>query len=248
MKKKIFGVLLTLVLAVTCAFGLSACGGNPALTKADYLKVFNSVITTVNNYGTDSQLARTAVSDTDFVTIENVTQAKNVVKGNVAMLYFLKNLCNTENFEVKNDFQDCVVIDNVSSSTTQTFKIRLNMSYDTQTESIKSTVYVRDVTDAETSIYFLEFEFFYDFDTETLNGFNILGIMGDESSLTKSNVNYFKFYNNTLKQLNTTTTVFDNFATDILQETNTYLSYTFGENLPDYSTQYIQAMVEAFGA
>lgn len=247
MKNKFFKLVLTMFVAVLCVFGIAGCGTSASLTKQDYAKVFDSIISTVNNLGTQPQALRAEVAEGDFVTVDNPTQAKNMLRGNIAMVYFLKNLCNTNSFVVKDELQECIVIDNVSASFTQTFKIRLNMSYNKDTQTVKSTVYCEDHTDENVYAYFLEFEIMYNFNSDTLSGFNILGYMGSKQNLEKESVNYYKFAGNTLKMLNHSATVFDSFAGNILQEVETIGSPAFADNLTDYSTQYIQGMMEASG-
>ena len=246
MKKKFLSFALTMLMAVTCLLGLSACNGQSLLTKADYLEVFNSAITSVNNYGTQPSLLRSTLSNDNFTVVENEYQAKNTLQGNTAMLYFLRNLCNTESFDVQEDYIDLIVIDSESSSMTQTFKIRLKMSYDKDNSIIKAITYVEDHTSANIGLYFLEFEFDYTFETKTLNGFSVLGVMGKKDSLTKEDVNYLKYYNNVLKVANTTTSQFTVFANDILSETAQHGQVPFAENLPNYTQQYVSAMQESF--
>ena len=165
--------------------GVCICGAqdanyqpnNGALTKADYIEVYSKVLTEVDNYASSAQSMRATVGDTDFIEVP-VNQGVNAVRGNTAMLYFLINLCNTSTFEIVDGFQDIQVIDNVSSLTDQIFKIRINMGYDEDLGVIKSTVYVEDHTSSEISISSLDFAFIYDFDSETLSGFTVLGVMG----------------------------------------------------------------------
>lgn len=235
-----------MLVAVFCIVGCATPNNN--LTKAQYVEVFDSMFATVANLDAEVQSLRTVVTDSDFVEVSNKAQAKNMLMGNVAMLGFFKNLCNTEDFEPSTNFQECVVYDDVTSSSLQTFNIRLNMSYDAETSTVKTTVYCEDISSVDVYAYLLEFEMIYNFETDNLSGFTVLGCMGKKQSLTKTNVNYFKFYDNTLKMLNTSTTTFDSFANDILQEVATTGATAFGENLTDYSTQYIQGMMDAYNA
>ena len=235
-------------MAVICLFGLTACGGGGMLTKSDYLEVFNSVISTVDNYGTTPQTFRTSLNDEDFTAIEDQSQGKRVLQGNTAMLYFLRNLCNTDGFEIKDDYMDMIVNDNSSNpNKLQVFKIRLKMSYK-DNSIINAITYVEDHTKETVSLYFLEFEFDYNFDTKTLNGFSVLGVMGNKNSLTKNDVNYLKYYNNTLKVVNPTAPNFNSFANDVLNETVQHGQNPFADNLTDYSTQYITAMQNAYAS
>ena len=179
---------------------------------------------------------------------ENVpaNQGKNAIKGNTAMLYLLRNLCNTSTFEIVDGFQDLIIIDDVSAPYEQTFKLRIKMSYDNQKGEIKSIVYVEDHSSANISISSLEFTFNYDFDSETLSGFTVLGIMGEKGNLTANGVNYLKYQNGTLYRINTEVQAFADFCNEVLQECAQIGASQFGNNLPDYSTQYIDAMMEAF--
>lgn len=233
--------------------GVCICGvedpnfqqSSSTLTKADYVEVYSKVISEVDAYVNNVSgvsLMRAIVSDTDFIEVPT-NQGKNAIKGNTAMLYFLRNLCNTSTFEIVDGFQDIQVIDNVSSPSEQIFQVRINMSYDNQTGEIKSTVYVEDNSNHITS---LEFTFIYDFDTETLGGFTVLGIMGVKGNLTASGVNYLKYTNGTLYRINTEAQVFEQFVIDVLAECAELSAGQFDNNLPDYSSQYIEAMLEAF--
>ncbi len=232
--------------------GVCVCGAEDpnyqpvvTLTKADYVEVYSKVISEIDTYVSNASgatPARAIVNDTDFIEVP-ASQGKNAIKGNTAMLYFLRNLCNAQSFEIVDGFQDIQVIDNVSAPTTQVFNIRISMSYDELTGEIKSIVYVED---NENYVSSLEFTFDYDFDTETLGGFTVLGIMGQKGNLTANNVNYLKYVSGTLYRINTGADVFTQFATDVLAECAEISASQFGNNLPDYSAQYISAMQEAF--
>ncbi|MBE6701986.1 MAG: hypothetical protein E7585_01035 [Ruminococcaceae bacterium] len=236
--------------ACVCGAQDPDAGVQQGLTKADYVEVYSKVINEVDAYVSSASPMRVSpmratVSDSDF---ENVSpeQGKNAISGNIAMLYFLRNLCNTPAFEITDGFQDIIVVDNVSSSNAQTFKIRINMSYDSQTGIIQSSVYVEDHTTSNISVYSLEFEFDYDFETETLSGFTVLGVMGAKEGLSASGVNYLKYSNGNLQRIKTSSQVFEQFAADVLQECAQIGATQFAHNLTDYSTQYINAMQEAF--
>jgi len=66
--------------------------------------------------------------------------------------------------------------------------------------------------------------------------------MGD-NPLTTSNVNYFKFKNNTFKMLPHGTETFTAYAQNILNTCDTLFATQWGENLPDYSQEYVDAML-----
>ena len=87
----------------------------------------------------------------------------------------------------------------------------------------------------------------FNFSTNTLDGFNILGYMGEKDNLTKNGVNYYKFANNNLRVLNQSAEVFNGFANEVLNKTETLGIPNFADDLTDYSTQYIQGMLEAAG-
>ncbi len=233
--------------------GVCVCGAedpnyqqsNATLSKADYVELYSKVINEVDAYidsVNGNSPMRAVVNDTDFIEVP-ASQGERAIKGNMAMLYFLRNLCNAPSFEIVDGFQDVRVIDNVSSPTEQIFNIRINMSYDNQTGEIKSNVYVEDNSNYITS---LEFAFNYDFDAEVLGGFTVLGIMGAKGNLTVNGVNYLKYTNGTLYRLNDKAQVFAQFATDVLAECAELGAGQFDNNLPNYSTQYIEAMQEAF--
>lgn len=232
--------------------GVCVCGAEdpnyqPAvtLTKADYVEVYSKVLGEVDTYvsnATGAAPTRAVVSDTDFIEIPAI-QGVSAIKGNTAMLYFLRNLCNAQSFEIVDGFQEIQVIDNVSAPTEQIFKLRINMSYNDETGEIKSIVYVEENSG---NISSLEFTFNYDFDTETLGGFTVLGIMGQKGNLTANDVNYLKYASGTLYRINTSADVFNQFANDVLAEYVEISAGQFGSDLPDYSTQYISAMQEAF--
>lgn len=232
--------------------GVCVCGAEdpdyqPAftITKADFIEVYSKVISEIDTYvsnATGATPARAIVNDTDFIEVP-AAQGKNAIRGNTAMLYFLRNLCNAQTFEIVDGFQDIQVVDNVSSPTPQVFNIRISMSYVELTGEIKSTVYVEQNSG---SISSLEFTFNYDFDTETLGGFTVLGIMGQKGNLTANDVNYLKYAGGTLYRINKEADVFAQFATDVLAECAEISAGQFGSNLPDYSEQYMSAMQEAF--
>ncbi len=246
MKKKILNCLLILCLIVPCLFTLTACGQNPGpktLTKADYIEVFESVTSTYKGYLTGTQpstvsLASDIISDDDFVDANNNTQAKNMAKASMAMLYFMRNICENEDFTLTSDAFDSVVDDS-----TYTYDIRLKMSYNDSTSTIKAEVYA-DYRDNSYINYFV-FDINYDFDTDTLNNFSILGFSGTDTTPTTNGVRYYKFANNNLKVLSNEASSFETFAEGVLDNMDAFSSNEWSTNAPDYSTEYLSAMTEA---
>ena len=247
--KKLISILLMLCICFSASVMFTACNGSKStLTKEEYIEVYSKVISEVNVYTNSVSMASplsVVISDADFIEVPT-NQGKNAIKGNTAMLYFLRNILNVQTFEIVDGFQDIQVIDNVSSPNTQTFKIRLSMSYDKETGEIKSMVYVEDYTSSNIIVNSLEFTFNYNFESKTLSGFTVLGVMGYKGSLTANGVNYLKYTNGTLYRINPESTVFPQFATDVLAKCVEVGANPFGSNLPDYSNQYITAMQEAF--
>lgn len=241
MKKKLFSFVLAICLIVPCAFMFTGCGGNPAeLTKADYIKAFNSVTDTYNQYLTNAQPASTQISDSDFIDANNNSQAQNMAKASLAMVYFLNNIYSNDTYTLKTAPEDCFVNDGH-----EIFDIRMSTEYNSNTSTIIAKLYA-DYRDSATLQYFV-FEINYDFNTETLNNFSILGFSGTDTNKTTNNVRYYKFANNTLKVLDNTAESFEPFAQSILNEMDTLSAPEKAQNPAEYSTEYLLAMSEAMG-
>ena len=241
MKKKILSFVLALCLIIPTTFALSACGNPPTnLTKTQYAQAFEGVTTNFNNYINTQPagaLALPTVNETELVQLDRQSQMARMTTACVQFVGFLKNLCDNETFEITPDYQQIQVIDDTYPSHIENFKIKIKMSYNTETSLITSEVFVED----DSYVSYLVFDILFDFETETLEYFTISGYMGS-GPISNSNVNYFMFQNNTLKMLPQTSTSFTTFATAVIQELNTLNSIEWNDNLPDYSEEYLSAM------
>ena len=249
MKKKFLSFILAMCLIVSCAFVMTACGKNPppedsqTLTKAEYAEAFAGVQSAYGSY-VNSGVQPTAmpmnvsISDDDLITIDRESQMTRMATACVQFVGFLENLCENETFEIKTDFQEMAVVDTSVPNYVCNYKLRIKMAYDTKTSVITSEVYCEDGANKT----YLIFEILFNFDSDTLDYFTITGVMGG-SPLTTSNVNYFKFKNNTFKMLPQTSEIFNTYAESILTTYNEISSNEWGSNLPDYSEEYVNAML-----
>ncbi len=252
MKKKFLSFILAICMIIPCMFALSACGENPppadggnsgTLTKAEYAEAFAGVQTAYGSYmnaGAEptAMLMSTSISDDDLLTIDRENQMTRMATACVQFVGFLENLCENETFEIKTDFQEMAVVDTSVPGYVGNYKLRIKMAYDSNTSVITSEVYCEDGSYKT----YLIFEILFDFDSDTLDYFTITGAMGG-SPLTTSNVNYFKLKNNTFKMLPQTSEIFNTYAESILTTCNEISSNEWGSNLPDYSEEYVNAML-----
>lgn len=240
MKKKVLCFILSMCLILPCGFFLSACGDSPALTRADYIEVFESVTTTYNNYLSGATTTNAVITDDDFIDANNNAQAKNMAKASLAMVYFMKNICENDEFALKEGEDDCFVDDG-----TYIYDIRFVLSYDADTSTITTKV-CADYRDSSSLQYFV-FDIVYDFETDTLGEFSILGFSGSDENKVTTSVRYYKFSNNTLKVLSNEADGFETFAQSVITDMETLLTPE-RETMPeDYSTEYLSAMMEAMG-
>lgn len=237
--KKILNLILAICLIVPCAFVLSACNKKPEmLTKADYAQAFKSVQTAYDEYlNCETQSTGLSVNEEDLITIDRENQMTRMATACVQFVNFLENLCNNETFEITTDFQEMGIVDTSVPGYTGNYKLRIKMAYNSDTSVITSEVYC-DAGDYKT---YLIFEILFDFESETLDYFSISGAMGN--SLTINSVNYFKLKNNTFKMLPQDAEVFEEYAESILETCNTLVETEWGNNLPDYSEEYVNAML-----
>ena len=256
MIKKIGRYLLTAVLAFSSMFAVVGCGKDDdndnndsngsedvvEITKKDYIEAFDSVTTTYNAYLSETQTSGLSaeISADDFVDANNDYAAKNMGMASVAMIYFIKGIFNREEYIIKDGADDCFVND-VNGDI---YDIRFKTKY----ESKKSLITVDIVADYRDSIslqYFV-FGINYDFDSDKLNNFTILGFSGTDNSKTTSNVRYYKFENNNLKGLSHEAESFIPFAEGVLDVMETLITPVKESNPEDYSAEYIAAMQAAF--
>ncbi len=234
--KKILNCVLTFMIFVPCMLLLSACGGG-ALTKADYIEAFECVKTTYANYLSNSAAASlSGISESDFESVNNNEQAKRMTKASLAMVYFMRNLCENENYELKNTAEDCIVDDG-----DYIYDIRVGMTYENGIIIIKVAANYRE----NDYLNYFVFEIDYDFDNKTLNGFSILGYAGPSFMKEESGVRYYKFANNDLRVLNSEAEGYQTFAEGVLSELDEFLAPAKAVNPADYSTEYLSAMQEA---
>ena len=249
MKKKFLSFILAICLIIPCAFMMTACGKNPppedpqTLTKVEYAEAFAGVKTAYSSYinggvQPTAMLMSTSISDDDLITIDRENQKTRMATACVQFVGFLENLCENETFEIKTDFQEMAVVDTSVPDYVGNYKLRIKMAYDSNTSVITSEVYCEDGSYKT----YLIFEILFNFDSDTLDYFTITGAMGG-SPLTTSNVNYFKFKNNTFKMLPQTSEIFNTYAESILTTCNEISSNEWGSNLPDYSEEYVNAML-----
>lgn len=237
--KKILNLILSICLIVPCAFALSACNKNSEmLTKADYAQAFEGVQTAYCEYvNGEPQATGLSVSEEDLITIDRENQMTRMATACVQFVGFLENLCNNETFEVTDNFQEMEVVDTSVPGYTGNYKLRIKMAYNADTSVITSEVYCDDGSYKT----YLIFEILFDFESETLDYFTITGAMG--ATLTTNSVNYFKFKNNIFKMLPQETEVFEGYAESILETCNALAETEWGTNLPDYSEEYVNAML-----
>ena len=243
MKKKVLSFILSICLILPCVFMLSACDNTPpALTKADYIEAFESVTTTYNNYLSGAQATSTSevITDDDFIDVNNNAQAKNMAKASLAMVYFMRNICEKDEFTLKDGADDCLVDDG-----TYIYDIRFTLSYNASTSTITTEI-CADYRENSTLQYFV-FDIVYNFDTDTLGEFSILGFSGSDENKVTSNVRYYKFANNTLKVLSNAAEGFDTFAQGVINDMETLLTQEREASPENYSLEYLSAMVEAMG-
>lgn len=243
MKRKFLSFVLAFCLILPCTFALTACG-ETKLEKSDYIEAYAGVEAAYSSYmNAGSSALSLDVEDSDLTTIDREGQMHRMGTACVQFVIFLKNLCENDTFELSDGFQDMVVVDDSHPSNVETFNLRIKMAYDSKTELITSEVYC--LTDDGYSTY-LVFEIKFDFETKVLDYFTITGAMGS-TTLTSDDVNYFMFKNNTFKMLDHSNAKFADYADQILTQCNTIGEATFGENLPDYSDEYLSAMYQGAG-
>ena len=242
MKKKIFSLVLVIFI-LPCALLLSACEQTPALTKADYIKAFDSVSTSYNAYIAQPQTTailpmRDSVNEEDLIDVDRESQMVRMITACVQFVGFLKNLCENQTFEIIEGFQEMAVVDTSAPGYVGNYKLRIKMAYDNESSAILSEVYCLN----DSYKTYLTFEIFFDFATNTLNSFTLTGAMGT-GELTANSVNYFKFQNNSLKMLNTSANSFATYAQSVLGDLAIVSAGEWGTNLPDYSQEYVDAML-----
>lgn len=252
MKKKFLSFIMAICMIIPCMLALSACGKNPpaagngnsgTLTKVEYAEAFAGVQTVYGSYINASSeptavLMSSSISDDDLLTIDREHQKTRMATACIQFAGFLENLCENETFEITTGFQEMLVVDTSVPNSVANYKLRIKMSYDANTSVITSEVYCEDGNYKT----YLIFEILFNFDSDTLDYFTITGAMGG-SPLTTSSVNYFKFKNNTFKMLPQNSVIFNTYAESILSTCNEISSNEWGLNLPDYSEEYVNAML-----
>ena len=241
MFKKIGKYLLSAALVFTSVFAVAGCGKDDdkskELTKADYIEAFDSVTSTYSSYLTATQTAGLSytLNDSDFVDANNDIQAKRMGQASMAMIYFVKNIYNNEDYTLKTGIDDCFVNDGH-----YIYDIKFSTKYDAD-KSIITVDVVADYRDSNPLQYF-SFDINYDFENDKLNSFSILGFSGTNENKVTSSVRYYKFENNNLKVLSNEATGFEAFATSVIEKMDGILANTDEENPEDYSTEYLDAM------
>ncbi len=239
--KKLLSLFLCLMLALGMAVGMVGCandGGDDGLTKEEYAQAFAGVKSAYNNYlNAGSSPMSVSVSEDDLIELDRESQMTRMATACVQFVGFLENLCENENFEIKEDFQEMLVVDTSVPNYVGNYNLRIKMAYDTETKIIKSEVYCDDGSYKT----YLIFDILFDYETETLNYFTITGAMG--ATFDTNSVNYFKLQDNTFKMLPQGTEVFNNYAQEILATCDTLVATEWGTNLPDYSQEYVDAML-----
>lgn len=237
--KKLLIKLFALVLSVVCCLGFIACndadnGGSGALTKAQYATAFGSATGVCKDYmqAPSPSALSFSVSDSDLTEVNTLMP----IYATIWFMDFLKNVCNTESFNLTDGYTECYVLQINSNSSTDEFNIRFKMSYDKANGVIKSDVFA---CEPEGYVYYLDFTVEYNFSNNTLNSFITQGAIG--SSIEHLQVMYLDYRNNTLKSLNTTSDAYASVNTAMTTAINNHNQMTFGENLPDYSVQYNSA-------
>lgn len=249
MKKKVLGFMLATCFVASCASMVSACGNNPSsddaktLTKAEYAQAYAGVKSMYGDYinaeTQDKSISSmsTSISDDDLVTVDRENQMERMATACVQYVGFLENLCKNDTFEIAADYRELSVVDTSASGYVGNYKLRLKMAYDAETSLITSEVYCDD---GSYKMY-LVFEILFNFDTSTLDYFTVTGAMG--ATLTANSVNYFKFKDNTLKMLPKGTETFNTYAQGIVATCDALVAAEWGGNLPDYSQEYVSAML-----
>lgn len=241
--KKLLKGLMAVALMFTSVFTVAGCGKDDdgddvvELTKADYIEVFDSVTSTYSSFLTATQTAGLSytLNDSDFVDANNNTQAKRMGQASMAMIYFVKNIYNNEDYTLKTGIDDCFVNDGH-----YIYDIKFSTKYDAE-KSIITVDVVADYRDS-TPLQYFSFDINYDFENDKLNSFSILGFSGTEDSKVTSNVRYYKFENNNLKVLSNEAAGFEAFATSVIEKMEGILANTPEQNPEDYSTEYLDAM------
>ncbi len=270
MKKKFLSFIFAFIMMIPCSIIITACGNtNPpadGLTKLDYIEALNSVSTSYSNYtasasalsvwnkfaneseinllsNANSILAVTMsynLNDEDFEEANNNSHANGMFRASVAMIDFLKNVLNREDYVLKDGLDDCIVEDTVNSDT---FDMRFGFSYDEVSSIIKVPVAVFE-DNGRLSYY--DFEIVYNFETDTLSEFTISGFSGYKDNITSDGVRYYKFKDNTLYSLPTTSNKFADFAEAKIEELNNFVNAEWETNPENYTQEYMDALMGAF--
>ena len=240
MKKKFLSFIFAICLMIPCFFLFSACGKNPpeepettqSLTKAEYAEAFAGVQSAYNSYMNSGEQSSSSVMSTSAYFNENDLEKLDremtgMARACIRLIAFLENLCENEDFEVTEDFQEMIVIDPVSAGYVQNFDVRIKMSYNPKTEVINSEMYVIEGD----YITYLVFDILYNFKTEKIKYFTITGAMGE--GLSTSSVRFFKFEDNEFKTLPQSSDKFTSYAESILDICDAHSAIEWGTNLPD---------------
>jgi hypothetical protein len=189
---------------------LTGCGQTPPsspqgeLTKSDYIEVFDKVTADCSSFLTSSvspALTGQGVSANELVDANNDGQAKNQLRASTAMVYFMKNICERQDYSIKDGYDDCIV-----SQGSETFNLRFSLSYDKDNSVINIPIIAEE--EGHISAYF-NFFITYDFTAQKVDDFVILGVSG-------SRVGYYKFANSTLKTLPNTAPSYEGLEQQVL--------------------------------
>ncbi len=224
------------------------------IKKEDYVKAFNSITTTYNNYLTGSvsvqpkaKAMKVVLGESDFIeanspTSDNVV-AQSTVGGSMALIYFMRNILMREDYVVKDGFDDCVVDENGK------FLIRFEMDFDATTSMIQLIICTGSINgeDPEYDDMYLSFDIKYDFTTESLEQFNVDYYWGNLINKNLTGVEVFKFKNGSLSRLLKTSTNYNDYAQGVLNDVTELWTVEKETNPEDYTTEYFSAMEEAWG-
>ena len=256
--KKVIYFAIVLLLTFSFAFSFFACDTNTntngtgsgevsvSLTKNDYKKVFKSVSDSYDEYYDSLSTPKLTVSlmsiqERDFIDTGIYSQL-SVVDSCIWLIRFSKNLCDNPSFVLTSDPQQCIIHDSsaIEHHIDCDYYLKFTMSFDSQT----NTVFVRQYCEqsgSTTFVYGLTFEIVYDFTTDTLGEFSIIGVMGAKDNLKEDDVQYYKFKNGTLKYLDHRAESFSSFSENAINDAISFAPVVWETELADYSTEYLSA-------
>lgn len=229
--KKFISFILAICLIVPCAFLLAACNTTPKqLTKTDYIKVFEKVEGFCDNYFDNNTAVpqKVEITDKDFIAVENPVQAQGMFKASLALIYFMRNINQREDYTLKEGFDDAFADDGNA-----VYDLRFKQSYNQDASMIKVDI----VADSEYGTQYFVFEIVYDFEADQISSVSVQGLSGD--------VRYYKLTADSLKMLSFESENYENYQQQVLSDLETIKEPARETNPEDYSQEYISAMQEA---